>query len=112
MEVKVVIRDTRLKGYIDRIMIACRGDEGLNHGISLLEYRYKGYEMNDEVWGGALAATRDGVEYLRKRVAGRMKNYISATDKAMQELGYVSIDGVKVDPNAIDIGTLGEDNYL
>ena len=112
MDIKVVIRDPRLKGYIDRIMMSCRGDEGLDHGISLLEYRYRGYEMNDEVWGGALAATKDGVDYLRKRVAAKFKNYVSATDKALQELGYVSIDGVKVDPNTVDTGTLGEDNYL
>ena len=83
MEIKVVIRDPRLKGYVDRIMMSCRGDEGLDHGISLLEYRYRGYEMNDEVWGGALAATKDGVDYLRKRVAAKIKNYVSATDKAL-----------------------------
>ncbi len=111
MEVKVVIRDPRLKGYIDRIMVALRGDEGINHGISLLEYRYRGYEMNDEVWGGQIVATKEGLDYVRKRVAARFKNYMAATDKAFQELGYVSIDGVRVDPKS-DTGTLGEDNYL
>ena len=112
MLLKAVIKDERLKGYLDRIFIGLKGDDGLFHGISMLEYRYLGFEMNDEVWGGHLSATDDGLAYLKKRVAARIQNYIYATDKVLAELGYVSIDGVPIDPKKIDIGTLGEDNHL